>query len=488
MMSFAWAPLLGLLLAVQEPTDPYAIAAPAPPGFDRAEAAAKTLEHLVALIAIDTTNSQNPDPSDPRPNGNEMATARWFEAQLRGKDGIETHVVDVGDGRANFVARLRAVEPSAKPVLLMGHMDVVGADLAKWETPPFSATEVDGYLYGRGAIDCKGPLAAELTAFLALAKRRAQLKRDVVFLATAAEEGGTVGIDRMLNRHADLLGDPEFALNEGGRIRVIGGRIASVNIQTTEKVSYNVKATATGSGGHGSVPLPDNALAALARAVSRVHDWRAPVRLNETTRLYFDRQSRIEPDPLLRAAMKSLVRSQDDSPLQRQVLDILSGQPQYNAVLRTGQSLTMMSGGFRSNVIPSSGTATFNVRVVPGDDIREVVGHMNRVGDEASVLFELAGAPKASPPASPVNTDLFRAMEEAAQLMQPDVVVIPFMSTGATDGAALREVGIPTYGILPIPMLIEDELRMHGDNERAPVAGLGWAAEYIYRVLLKVAG
>jgi len=488
MMSFAWAPLLGLLLAVQEPTDPYAIAAPAPPGFDRAEAAAKTLEHLVALIAIDTTNSQKPDPADPRPNGNEMATARWFEAQLTGKDGIETHIVDVGDGRANFVARLRAVEPSAKPVLIMGHMDVVGADLAKWETPPFSATEVDGYLYGRGAIDCKGPLAAELTAFLALAKRRAQLKRDVVFLATAAEEGGSVGIDRMLNRHADLLGDPEFALNEGGRIRVIGGNIASVNIQTTEKVSYNVKATATGPGGHGSVPLPDNALAALARAVSRVHDWRAPVRLNETTRLYFERQSRIEPDPLLRAAMKSLVRSQDDSPLQRQVLDILSGQPQYNAVLRTGQSLTMMSGGFRSNVIPSSGTATFNVRVVPGDDIREIVGHMNRVGDEASVLFELSGAPKASPPASPVNTDLFRAMEEAAQLMQPDVVVIPFMSTGATDGAALREVGIPTYGILPIPMLIEDELRMHGDNERAPVAGLGWAAEYIYRVLLKVAG
>jgi acetylornithine deacetylase/succinyl-diaminopimelate desuccinylase-like protein len=148
----------------------------------------------------------------------------------------------------------------------------------------------------------------------------------------------------------------------------------------------------------------------------------------------------------------------------------------------------MLNGGFRSNVIPSSGTAVFNLRVLPGGDVDMIVSEMNRVGAEPSVEFVLEGPPRISPPPSPVDTELFRAMAETAEVMVPGVVVVPFMSTGGTDGAALRSIGIPTYGILPIPMPLEDELRMHGDNERAPVKGLGWAAEYIYRTLLAVAG
>ena len=484
--------MLGLSLVAQE-ADPFAVEAPPPPGFDRAAAATLTRGHLEALVAIDTTNSQAPRPGASVPNGNELATARWFEQQLAGLDGVETHVLESAPGRANFVARLRAVDPVERPVLVMGHMDVVGADPDRWTTAPFEPTEVvteDGvtYLQGRGAIDCKGPLAAELTAFLTLARRRAQLKRDVVLLATAAEEGGDIGIEQVLAEHLDLLGNPEFALNEGGRIRLVDGRVRSVNIQTTEKVSYRVDVRATGPSGHGSVPLPDNALAALSRAVSRVHDWRAPVRLNETTRLFFERQAEVEPDPLLSAAMRSLQAAEPGSADFRRVTDLLGTQPAYDAVLRSGLSLTLIDGGFRSNVIPSSGTAVFNLRAVPGDDVLSLVSELNRVGGEPRVVFELAGGPRASPPASPVETDLFRAMESAARTMVPDVVVVPFMSTGATDGAALRAAGIPTYGILPIPLEMDDELRMHGDDERAPVGGLGWAAEYIYRILLEVAG
>ncbi len=475
--------------ATTPPADGWTPAAAPPSGFDRTWAADTTLEHLRALIAIDTTNGARPDATSTLPNGNELATARWFEAQLRGLDGVETHVLDAGEGRANFVARLRAVDPVARPVLVMGHMDVVGADPGRWTTPPFEATLLDGYVYGRGAIDCKGPLSAELTALKALAKRRAQLKRDIVFLATAAEEGGpNVGIDRVLAQHRDLLGQPEFALNEGGRVRMDGGRVRSVNIQTTEKVAYSVVATATGPGGHGSVPLPDNALAALARAVARVHEWRAPVVLNATTRLFFERQAAVESDPLLRAAMEALVAATPGTRDFDRAAEVLSEAPHYSAVMRTGQSLTRLDGGFRNNVIPSDGTAVFNVRVLPDDDIEAVVAEMNRVGGEPSVVFALDGRPRTAPPGSPVETALFRAMEEAARTMVPDVVVVPFMSTGGTDGAALRAVGIPTYGILPIPMPLEDELRMHGDDERAPVRGLGWAAEYVYRVLLGVAG
>jgi len=309
----------------------------------------------------------------------------------------------------------------------------------------------------------------------------------VIFMATAAEEGGPeVGIDEMVTTHFALIKDAEFALNEGGRVRVGDGMVRSVNIQTTEKVSYTVKASATGPSGHASVPLPDNVLAALARAVSRVHTWKAPVLLNETTRLYFARLARIEKDPVMKLAMQRVSAPNASKTQIDAAAAVLSREPLHNAVLRTGQSLTLMSGGIRSNVIPSDGSATFNVRVLPNDDVRTIVQQFNRVGAEKQVVFTLDGEPRTSPPVSPVSTALYRAMEQAATAMVPTTTVIPFMSTGATDGAALRARGIPTYGILPMPLPMEDELRMHGDNERVPVAALGWAAEFLYRTLDRV--
>lgn len=454
----------------------YTVAAPAPQGFDRAAAQRATEAHLRGLIRLDTQN----------PPGNEMRTALYFDSLFRGVPGMETRIVDVGGGRANFVARLRAARPRAKPVLVMGHMDVVGADTTKWETRPFEPTVKGEYLYGRGAIDDKGMLAATAAAMLQLARQRDRMTRDVILLATAGEEGGPpVGVERMVEKHRDLLGDAEFALNEGGRIRVEDGRIRTVNVQTTEKVYYDVVATARGTGGHGSVPLPGNPLAALARAVARVHEWRPPVRLNETTRLYFGRLAGIEKDPELREAMRQISTATDSAAVERAAA-VLSRDPLHNAVLRTGASLTLLNGGFRSNVIPSEGKATFNVRIVPGEDIREIVRRMNQVGGEPQVTFAIDGEPQEAPPPSPVGTALFRAMESAARTMAPAATVIPFMSTGATDGAALRAIGIPTYGILPMPLPMEDELRMHGDNERVPVPALGWAAEYLYRVLRQV--
>ena len=151
----------------------------------------------------------------------------------------------------------------------MGHMDVVGADTAKWTSPPFQPVERDGYLYGRGTIDDKGALAATAVAMRLLAARRDSLDRDIILLGTAAEEsGGDQGISRILKEHFDLIKDAEFALNEGGRVRLRKGRVYSINVQVTEKISYAVIATARGTSGHGSVPLPDNAIAALSRALA----------------------------------------------------------------------------------------------------------------------------------------------------------------------------------------------------------------------------
>lgn len=465
-------------IAAGATASPYAVKAAAPAGFDRAAAQRSTQAHLTRLIGINTQN----------PPGNEIATAQYFDSVFTGIPGVETRILDVGGGRANFVARLRATNPTGRPVLVMGHMDVVGADTTKWTTSAFQATVRDGYLYGRGAIDDKGMLSATATALAELAKQRGTLKRDIIFLGTAGEEGGpSVGIDWILEHHPDVLGNAEFALNEGGRIRVDNGMVRTVNIQTTEKVPYNVRAMARGTSGHGSVPLPDNALAALARAANRVHEYTSPVKLNETTRIYFARLAEIEAHPTIKATMLRLSAPSASPADINEAAAILSRDPLHNAVLRSGISLTLINGGIRNNIIPSEGTANFNVRVLPNDDVRTIVQEMNRVGGEKQVTFELDGEPAVSPAPSPVSTALFQAMERAAKVMEPRTTVIPFMSTGATDGAALRAKGIPTYGILPMPLPMEDELRMHGDNERVPVPALGWATEYLYRVLSEVA-
>jgi len=467
----------GLMRSSVAPEDVYKVSAVPPAGFDRVQAAAKSLELVKVYIA---TNTENPP-------GNELALAQIIAHELAGLPGMEISLLDVGEGRGNLVARLRALNPVAAPVLVMAHMDVVGAQLDKWSMPPFQATIRDGYIYGRGIIDDKGMLAASVTVMHELAKNRHLLKRDVILLATAAEEGGPdLGIDWVLENHPELIDDAEFALNEGGRIRVRDGRVVSVNIQTTEKVPYNVVATSRGPSGHGSVPLPNNALAALARAVSRVHDWRPPVHLNATTRLYFERLAEVEAERDMAKAMRNVSRAKTEKELN-EAADLLSREPFHNAVLRTGLSLTMLNGGIRTNVIPSEGSATFNVRVLPGDDLFEVISEMRRVANEPTVEWRLDGELKTDPPVSPVTTALFRSMEAAANTMAPDAVVLPFMSTGATDGAALRRSGIPTYGVLPLPLEMIDELRMHGDEERAPVEALGWATEYIYRVLAGVA-
>ena len=474
--------LLTVLLVVTLQTagraqDPWRVAAPAPAGFDRARAQVDARSHLEQLVGLNTQN----------PPGNELIAARYFDSVLKGVPGIETRILEFGDGRANFVARLRATRPTKRAVLIMGHMDTVGADPAKWNTEPFKASESDGYLYGRGTIDDKGMLASSLSALLQLASRRETLTRDVIFLGTADEESGGGGIAHLIEHHFDLIKDAEFALNEGGTVIVKGGRVRVINIQVTEKISYNVGAVAKGTSGHGSVPLPDNALATLSRALARVHEWKAPVRLNEVTREYFRRLATIETNSEMKRAMESISRAGNDQKQIDAAAEILGRDPMNNAVMRTGVALTMLNAGIRVNVIPSDATATLNVRPLPDGDIQADIAELNRVGAEKNVTFSLRGEVRKSPPISPLTSDLFKAMEAAGKVMAPEAVAIPFMSTGGTDGAELRARGIPTYGILPMPMPDEDEMRMHGDNERVPIPSLGWAVEYLYRVLTLVA-
>jgi acetylornithine deacetylase/succinyl-diaminopimelate desuccinylase-like protein len=444
--------------------------------FDRASAQREALTLLKELVALDTQN----------PPGNEILVAKHLDGFLRGVPGIETRILDPGDGRANFIARLRASKPTKRAVLVMGHMDVVGADTAKWTSPPFQPTERDGFLYGRGTIDDKGALAATAVAMRLLAARRDALDRDVILLGTAAEEGGDQGIGTVIAKHFDLIKDAEFALNEGGRVRARSGKVFSINIQVTEKISYVVVATARGTSGHGSVPLADNPIAALSRALARVHDSKQPARVNEITRAYFSGLATVEQDPAMRQAMQTIGTAKTQAAIDKAAA-VLGQEPVHNAVLRDAVSLTMVNGGIRANVIPSDATATLNARILPDGDIRAFVAALNRIGAEKQVTFAIQREPQRAPPVSSTKTPLYQAMEAVGKDMAPGAAIVPMLSTGATDGAELRTAGIPTYGILPLPLEQDDELRMHGDNERVPVSSLGWGTEYLFRVLSAVA-
>lgn len=437
----------------------------------------ETVTHLRRLIQIDTTN----------PPGNEIAVARYLDQTLRAA-GVETHLLEPVAGRGTLIARLRG-RGSAAPILVTAHMDVVGVEPAKWTVDPFGGEVRDGAVYGRGAIDDKGMLACNLAAVLetkrAIDAGQLKLERDVIFAATSDEEsGGEFGLGWVIEHHPELV-RAEYALNEGGRIRVVDGKPLYAAVQTTEKVAHVVTVTARGPSGHASIPLNGNAVARLARAVASITSHEEPVRVIPTVREFFARLGEIWPEPDIAAAMRG-VASNEIAVVQR-ASTALCRLPLYNAVLRTGVSATVMQAGIRSNVIPAQGTATLSVRTLPGDSIDTVVAGMReRVGDDTITIETSARGHDA--PASDHDSAMFRAIRDAIQALDPGIATVPYMSTGATESALLRAWGVQTFGLLPFPLDAEDEGRMHGHDERVPLASLEFGTRLVTDILRRMAG
>ena len=425
--------------------------------------------HLTRLIQIDTTN----------PPGNEMVLARYLDRVMHSA-GIETHLFEPVADRAAIVGRLRAAAPESPPVLLLAHMDVVGVARDAWTTNPFGGEVIDGYVYGRGAIDDKGMLAVNLMTLVALQRRlsagQVRLTRDVVFVATSDEEaGGTIGTEWLIENQPALVG-AEFALNEGGRIRVANGKPLYAAIQCAEKVSNVVTVRATGPGGHASVPLPGNPVSHLARAISLISEHREPVVLLPTTREFFAGLSRVWPNPAERAAMADLVSG--DAARQAQGARALSATPLFDATLRTGISPTILEAGVRHNVIPTEACAMLSVRTLPGESIDDVVDRLGALVGDPAVHLEISHRGHDAPP-SPSTSAAFAALRDSLHDIDPSIAAVPYLSTGATESAFLRRWGVPTYGILPFPLTMDDESRMHGHDERVPVEALGFALRLI---------
>ncbi len=436
----------------------------------------ETVSRLQAIIRFDTTN----------PPGNELPLAKYLESALS-DEGIEITLLEPTANRAQLIGRIRG-SGARRPVILLAHMDVVGAERESWTHDPFAGEISDGYLYGRGAIDDKGMLAANLMTMLLLkrmlVKSGTTLSRDVVFVATADEEaGGECGMGWLVDNRPELL-EAEFALNEGGRTRIIEGGQAYLAVQSAEKVSHVVTVTARGTAGHAAIPLADNAIFRLGRALDQLSAYAEPVMLTAITRQFFARLAEIWPKPDEKKAMLDLVG--DDRKRAQEAARALSSIAVFNAVLRNGISPTVLEGGNQFNVIPDSAVVILNVRTLPGQSIDKVVQRMRAVVTEPAVTLEITHRGEETPASDP-QSKMFDAIADAARELDPKIAVVPYLSTGVTDSARLRKLGVQAYGILPFPMAQSDEERMHGNDERVPLTSLHFGTRLIFGAISRIA-
>lgn len=417
----------------------------------------ETLGHFRALLQMDTSD----------PPGRELPAAEYLRDVLAA-EGIPVELLALDPNRPNLVARLDG-DGSQRPLLLMAHTDVVNVDPAKWEFPPFSATVDEGYVYGRGAVDDKDNLTAALMVMLSLKRLNIPLKRDVIFLAESGEEGSTrFGIEYMVQNHLDRI-DAEFCLAEGGSVRRANREVQSAAIQTMEKIPYAIDLVATGVAGHGSVPLQNNAVVHLARAIAAIADWRSPVRLNETTAAYFERLASIssaeQAERYLAVLDPGRAAASDEY--------FLANEPSHASMLRSSLSPTIFDAGYRINVIPSEARARLDFRALPDEDIEQFLDQVRRVINDPAVQVALGDRDVRPPGQSRLDTAAFAAIESNVD-RHYGTLTLPTMSTGATDMAYLRNTGIQCYGIGPAIDVEDGPLGYgaHSDQERILISEL----------------
>jgi acetylornithine deacetylase/succinyl-diaminopimelate desuccinylase-like protein len=435
--------------------------------------ATEILQHYRALIATDTSS----------PPGNETRAVTYLKGVFD-REGIPASVFALDPARANLVARLKG-SGRKRPLLLMAHTDVVGVQREKWPVDPFGAVLKDGYVWGRGSVDDKDKLVANLMVMVLLKRSATPLDRDVIFLAESGEEGNTsVGIDFMVAQHFDQI-DAEYALSEGGSAEIEDGRVRLVRVTTTEKVPRRVRLVVNGTSGHGSVPRTDNAVVHLASAVSKLGAWETPMRFNETTLAYFQKLA-TTASPESAARYRALVDPQRAASALRYLAE---NEPRHNSMLRTSVTPTIVSGGFRMNVIPSEAEATLDVRALPDEDMPAFYETMKRVIADPAVRVEtLAESVRPVGQPSRLDTEMYRALERAAQRVYPGATTVPAMLTGATDMAQLRAKGIQSYGIGPASTQNDsDNFGAHSDVERLAESSLYRFVEFTWLAVTEVA-
>jgi acetylornithine deacetylase/succinyl-diaminopimelate desuccinylase-like protein len=431
---------------------------------------------LSQYLRINTTN----------PPGNEIAAARWLAEVLR-REGIESQVFEPAPGKANLYARL-AGDGTARPIVLLNHMDVVLASPEFWTVDPFGGVIKDGSVWGRGALDMKGEGIAQLMTMLILKRAKVPLKRDIIFLATSDEEiGAGVGAAWIAEQKPDLVRGAEFLLNEGGLTRAktggqAGGAVEFYGVGTTEKSPFWLDVTARGTAGHGSRPTPDNPVHRLIRALNRVAEWKTPLIVTPAVERSFRDLATIERDTTVRRWLSDIRAALRDSTAVR----VLTSDLTYNALLRNTISITGLKGSNKTNVIPPVATAVVDVRLLPGQDPAAFLAEFVRIIGDTAVTVKPQG-PNWPATESSTETEMFRAIADVARQRHPEALVTTMMLAGFTDSHYFRRMGIASYGLGPFPLTQADSRGVHGNDERVSIDALRSGVRFYYGVVSRVA-
>ena len=429
------------------------------------------------LIEINTTDSV----------GNVTTAAEAMAMRLRGGGFAEGDIYVAGpnDRKKNLVVRLHGTG-KRKPILFIGHLDVVEARREDWTTDPFEFIEKDGYFYGRGTEDMKEGDAILVTNFIRLKKEGYVPDRDVILALTADEEGGTSnGVDWLLKQHRDWI-DAEYCINlDGGEFEKDKDKRLLAGIQASEKVYVDFQFESLNPGGHSSIPSPDNAIYHLAGALARLQSFSFPMKINEITRNYFERNATLTTGGMA-ADLKAVTKQPPDSAsVQR-----LSANPYFNSLLHTTCVATMLSGGHAPNALPQTARANVNCRIFPGEDPQDVLHTLERVANDPKVKVTVVAqvgpdgkvTPVVAVPPSPLLPEVVQAMERTLRVAWPGVPYVATMSTGATDGKYTRIAGIPTYGISCM-FFQRNDSRAHGKDERVGVQDFYDGVEFNYKLI-----
>jgi acetylornithine deacetylase/succinyl-diaminopimelate desuccinylase-like protein len=435
------------------------------------------------LIEINTTDSV----------GSVTAAAEAMARRFRdaGFPEADVHVLGPNDRKKNVVVRLRGSQKQ-KPVLLIGHLDVVEALRKDWTTDPFQFVEKDGYYYGRGTTDMKDGDAIMSAALIRMKREGFVPSRDIILALTADEEGGTSnGVDWLLKNHRELI-DAQFVLNhDGGGVLSDRGKPLFLEVDATEKLYGDFLLTATNPGGHSSLPVPDNAIYELAAALVRLSQHQFPFELNEITRAYYTSMSQIETGQ--RAAdMTAILKEPPDleaaARLSRDAID--------NSLMHTTCVATKLSGGHANNALPQTAQANVNCRILPGHSLEETRQAIEKVvanpkirvqflESNNNVLMDHGSDRHSLAPPAPLR-EVFDPIRATVAEMWPGLKVVPTMSTGASDGVYTNAAGMPTYGVSGVAY-DRDDIRAHGKDERERVDAFARGVDFYYRFLKRVA-
>ena len=407
---------------------------------------------LSAAIKIDTSN----------PPGNETAAAHFFAERFR-RAGIDVQVFESQPGRGSVLARLKGTGGS-RPIILLSHLDVVPANASEWKVPPFSGQQRDGYVYGRGALDCKGAGAIDAMVMLLLKRHGITLKRDVIFLATADEEtGGMLGAGWMVEHHFDKFRDAEFVLNEGGQVSVFDNGSRVYEVAVSEKTPCWLRLTTNGQPGHGSAPEKETAVTRLVHALERIREYQPDVRLVPEVATYYKALADLQ-DGALRTQYADLSNALADPDFRLKFLN----NPRDAALVRNTITPTVLLGSQKTNVIPPTASAELDCRLLPGEEPARFIDAIKGViADPAVNVDVLLNFP---PSSSPTDTPLFAAIGSLAG--RDGARVVPSVLRGFTDSHYFRDKGITSYGFVPFDVADEEDRRVHGIDERVSTANL----------------